>query len=120
MYMYISAIVTAILLTLVIPVLAVALIFMLLDINTNTGIYDSTQGGDSVYYQHLFWVFGHPEVYIIILPGMGIVSTVLMDYSHTSLAGHTSLILAMYCIGIVGCYVWAHHMYTSGMDITSR
>merc|ERR1712188_22632 len=110
----------AAMLLLVLPVLSGALLMVFADLHSNTLFFESVFGGDPVLYQHLFWFFGHPEVYILIIPAFGVISIVISGIAQKMIFGNQSMIFAMSCISLLGTIVWGHHMYTVGMETDTR
>merc|ERR1712151_1376272 len=107
-------------LLLTLPILSGALVMVMADLHSNTLFFDPIFGGDPVLYQHLFWFFGHPEVYILIIPAFGIISIIISGVSQKIIFGNQSMIYAMSCISLLGSLVWGHHMYTVGLETDTR
>merc|ERR1712099_136336 len=115
-----ALLITAAMLLLTLPILSGALLMVLADLHSNTLFFDPVFGGDPVLYQHLFWFFGHPEVYILIIPAFGVISIVISGISQKIIFGNPSMIFAMSCISLLGSVVWGHHMYSVGLETDTR
>lgn len=111
---------TSLLLIISIPVLAACITMIISDRHFNSCFFDPLRGGDLLLFQHLFWFFGHPEVYILILPAFGLVSTIITKFTQFIIFGRDSMLIALFLIGLLGCIVWGHHMFAVGFDIDSR
>ncbi|MDX2226850.1 MAG: cbb3-type cytochrome c oxidase subunit I [Verrucomicrobiae bacterium] len=113
-----SLFITAILLLLAVPILSAAGVMLCLDLKMGTSFFIPSKGGDALLWQHLFWFFGHPEVYIMILPAMGIVSEIMPVFARKPIFGYKAMVYAMAAIAVIGFVVWGHHMFVSGMSLT--
>jgi hypothetical protein len=112
---------TSVLLLMVLPVLAIVLVMLMCDTYFNTCFFDNyAAGGDVTLYRHLFWFFGHPEVYILILPGFGLASLLYCMFTGNHVYGEMIMVLGVWCIAVLGSFVWAHHMYTTAMELDTR
>ena len=115
-----ALLITGGMLLLTLPILSGALVMVMADLHSNTLLFDPIFGGDPIFYQHLFWFFGHPEVYILIIPAFGIISITISGILQKIIFGNQSMIFAMSCISLLGSVVWGHHMYTVGLETDTR
>jgi cytochrome c oxidase subunit 1 len=115
-----SLVLVGYMLVVVLPILTGAIMMLISDLQYNTVFFDPLYGGDPVFYQHIFWFFGHPEVYVLIIPGFGLISNVMSEAMNVLIFGNQSMLVAQSCITYIGSLVWSHHMFVVGMELDSR